>query len=45
VEDIGDQGISSPRVRHCASFAWLSGWGDGLETAAPESFVEPAALG
>jgi hypothetical protein len=28
VEDAGDQGISSPRVRHCASLVWLASCGD-----------------
>jgi hypothetical protein len=45
MEDTGDQGINSPRVRRCAGFIWLAGCRTGLETAAPEAFVEPTALG
>jgi hypothetical protein len=44
VEDASDQGIGSPRVHRCAGFVWLA-VGGGLEMAAPESFIEPAALG
>jgi hypothetical protein len=45
VEDAGNQRVSSPQVCRCAGFVWLAGCGGGLETAAPESFIEPAMLG